>query len=92
MKISLEYVAQVKEAAGFASESVTIPDGSTLKDLYKIIVKEKNSSFRTLVFDEKLEPVASILVIVNDEQIDDLTEYQLQNNDRVTILSPMSGG
>ncbi|MBL8028239.1 MAG: MoaD/ThiS family protein [Fibrobacteres bacterium] len=92
MKINIEYVAQVKEAAGKAAETILVDEGAFLIDVFKKISSDKSVAFRNLVFTESLKPVPSILITVNDEQIDDVSSYVLQNNDRITILSPMSGG
>ncbi len=92
MKVTVKYAAQVRQAAGVSNETVdsndtTMPLGSVLKE----IVQRHDEKFVNLIMkDGKLRP--SILVTINDEQVEPNPEFKISDGDIVTILSPMSGG
>lgn len=90
MKITVEYAAQVKRATGVADEVLDVPDDVSLCKLGQIVAdKHGEATQRVLMQDGSIHP--SILVFINDQQARD-TNQQLSDGQRVTFLSPISGG
>lgn len=92
MKITVEYAAQVKKAAGKAADSIEVPDETTAQEVVRQIAKVHGEGFSHLILtdDNQLHP--SILLFVGDDQIAWETPTPLRDRDVVTILSPVSGG
>lgn len=81
MRISIHFYSYFKDLAGGAQTSETIPDGSTLADLLKVVFKR----FPKLAAMEK-----SMLVAVGvDYQPRD---YHLKDGDEVSLFPPVQGG
>ncbi|MCE5279033.1 MAG: MoaD/ThiS family protein [Planctomycetaceae bacterium] len=90
MKIDVSYVAQVRSAAGVGVESVEMPAGATAADLASQVAGAHGQTLEHLLLDEAGLPRKTILIFINNKQSDSAT--LLKENDRVTFLSPLSGG
>jgi molybdopterin converting factor small subunit len=92
MDVRVDYIAQVKHAAGVATELVSLAGVVPLGDLLDRLAQNHGPQFRSLVFGEDGCVNPSILVTVNDEQVLPNCGIELKIGDNVAILSPMSGG
>ena len=92
MQITLEYVAQIKMAAGKASETLTVEKEALLGSVLKDAAPRLGAEFSALLFDDAGTFRPSLLIMVNDEQVDPNPAFPLNDRDRITLLSPMSGG
>jgi molybdopterin converting factor small subunit len=92
MDVRVDYIAQVKHAAGVATELVSLAGAAPLGDLLHRLAQRHGPEFRSLVFGENGCVNPSILVTVNDEQVVPDSGVELKVGDNVAILSPMSGG
>ncbi len=92
MPIRVDYIAQVKNAAGVTGESIHLDSSAELADVLRQLADNHGAEFRSLVFDDDGQVRPSILVTVNDEQVFPRTPCSVQCGDTVAILSPMSGG
>ena len=90
MRVTVQYMAQIRRAAGCSSEEVETPAAITLRDFLRSLADGRDSAFRTMLLDESEEPRKSLLFFVGDEHAELTT--QLNPGDAVTILAPMSGG
>jgi molybdopterin converting factor small subunit len=90
MRVTVHYMAQLKRAAGAASEIVEMQDGGTVAELLARLTQGRDGGFRNLVVDGGDAPHPSLLVFVNDEQA--RGDRLLRDGDQVTLLTPMSGG
>lgn len=89
MQVYVEYVAQVRTAAGVSSEALTVPDGASVQDLVAEACRQHEDIVKVLCDDHgALHP--SILVFRGEDPCESGT--QLSNGDTVTFLSPISGG
>lgn len=89
MRVTVEYMAQLKRLAGAATETVELADG-TLADLLRTLGDRHGDSFRKLLLGLDGRPQKSLLFFVGDEPAD--PARPLRDGDRVTILAPMAGG
>ncbi len=92
MKITVNYSAQLKQAAGISSESIEVDAFCSLQELVTRLAQERGESLRNLLLEPQGNLRKSILAIVNDTQIDRQTPLQLKEGDVVTLISPLAGG
>lgn len=89
MRVTVNYLAQVRRAVGRAEEILdTVPDG-TLADLVRLLASEHPAAANMLL-DATGHPSRSLLFFVNDAPFD--ADALLPNPANVTILAPMAGG
>ena len=90
MHVTVHYLAQIRRAAGRASESVESPDAVPLRDFLRTLARRHDGQFRAMLLDDAGEPRKSMLYFVGDEHAD--LSRPLADGDAVTILAPMAGG
>jgi len=88
--VTVNYLAQVKRAAGVSGESVAIPANCTLAQLILQLACQHEAAFRAMVLDAAGQPERALLYAVGDAQAD--LAQPLDDGDVVTILAPMAGG
>jgi molybdopterin converting factor small subunit len=90
VKISINYMAQVKRAAGVGAEQVELDRPCSASELVARLARER-PALRALLLDadERLQP--SVLLFVGDEQVG-TDAAALRDGDAVTVLAPMAGG
>jgi len=92
MQITVEYAAQLKRAAGVASESVDLDEPSTFSQLLERVADKHGDPLRGLLFDENDRVHPSLLLFLGDEQIRGDASIELSDGDVVSLLTPISGG
>ena len=92
MKVSIEYVAQMKDAAGTASEELDLPDGASIQDAIRQAADTHGGRLAELLLDESGALLPSALVFVGNDQIEWDDARQLNQGDGITILAPLAGG
>ena len=92
MQVTVEYTAQIKRAAGVASETIECDSPCFVTDLVSRIAESHGDPLRALLLDADGKLQRSILVFVGDEQARLDEPVQLNDRDVVTLLSPISGG
>lgn len=92
MKITVEYTAQIKALAGTASEEVESPRSVSLAALFTELALRHGDAFSKLILSPGGAVPPSLIVVVNDEQVGDGSSLMLKDNDRVALITPMSGG
>ena len=92
MNVTIEYAAQIKRAAGVASEQVTLDDDATLRAAVQAAIERHDESFRSVLLNADGDIHPSILVFVGEEQVRPDADPSLNDGDRITLLSPISGG
>ncbi len=92
MKITIEYAAQVKRAAGIASEELDVESSCTVHAAVNQAANNHGDELRAVLFDSDGRLHPSILLFVGDDQIRWDQEVELSDHDVITLLSPISGG
>ncbi len=92
MQITVEYAAQIKRAAGRASETFECDTSCTVQDSARADRRQARRAARALLFNGRGQLHPSILLFVGDSQIRWDDSRELQDRDVLTILSPISGG
>ncbi len=89
MRVTVNYLAQVRRAVGRAEEILDTPAGDTLADLIRFLAAEHPAA-ASLLLDAEDRPSRSLLFFVNDAPF--AADDHLPNPAVVTILAPMAGG
>ncbi len=92
MLITVQYTTQLKAEIGLAEEHIEVPEKATVNDVLSVIGEQHSDAFRRLVVDSDGNLLPSILLCVNDEQIDAADETILSDSSVITLLSAISGG
>jgi len=92
MQVTLEYFAQVRQAAGVESEQVQPADGTDIVTLLTELADRHGEAFRGLVLTEAGAIRPSLVVLVNGHAVSRDEPQPLADGDQITILSPMAGG
>jgi molybdopterin converting factor small subunit len=90
MEVTVHYLAQLRRAAGCASERLDVEPGLTVASLFHRLANAHGDSFRTLLFGSHDRPHAALLVFLGDQPAE--PSSALYDSAEVTILTPMAGG
>ncbi len=90
MQVTVQYLAQLRRAAGCASERLDVAPGMTVGGLLRLLAALRVESFRELLLSEGDRPHPSLLTFIGDQSVDAATV--LSEGDELTILTPMAGG
>ncbi len=89
MRVTVQYMAQLKRLAGCGVETIEFP-GGTLGELLGRLAERHGAEFRGALLGTADAPQKALLLFVGDEAAD--PARPLRDTDCVTILSPMAGG
>jgi molybdopterin converting factor small subunit len=92
MIIRVQYTTQLKAAIGHPEESIAVADNTTLQQLMKSLADRHPEPFQELVFDDSGNLLPSILLCVDDKQVNASDALELSDGTVVTFLSAISGG
>jgi molybdopterin converting factor small subunit len=92
MKIKVDYVAQLKDAAGCSNESIQVTDGTTVQDLVRTIAKAHGGRLAEVLLDETGALRGSALLFVGDDQVEWDKACPLRDGVTITLMSPLAGG
>jgi molybdopterin converting factor small subunit len=92
MQVTVWYMAQLKQAAGKASEQLELDNPCTLRELAQRLADRHGESLRRLLFDPGGALQPTNLFFVGDTQVQPADSLQLKDGDEITILSPIAGG
>lgn len=92
MRVLVEYLAQIKQAAGIAREHVELERPCLLHDFVLKLAEHRGDPLRRLLVDANGQLHSTILLFLNNEQVAAGTPVELQGGESVTLLSPMAGG
>ena len=92
MKIRVEYVAQIRDAAGCPNEGLDLPAGSAVQDAVRAVARARGGRLATMLLDAAGNLNPSALLFVGDEQVGWTDVRPLRDGDTVTLMSPLAGG
>lgn len=92
MSITIEYVAQLKRLAGHSSESIESPEEFSLSTLIQTLGKKHGSPLSDVLITSENEVAPTLLIFLNDEQINTSENPAIRSGDTLTISTPISGG
>jgi molybdopterin converting factor small subunit len=92
MKITVEYWAQLKVAAGMRAELVEVESNCTVIELVKSLAERHGQPLRDLLIDAEGKPRVSNVVSMGERIVPWGNPPPLKDGDVVAILSPIAGG
>ncbi len=92
MRITVKYMAQLKQAAGVAGETLDLPPECTIDDVGRALVERHGDLICPILFRDNGTPHPAMLFFVGDEQVRPGVSLTFKDGDVVTILAPMAGG
>lgn len=92
MKITINYFGQLRQAAAVDSETIEIPDDSTIKKALKTRADHYGQSFEKVVLDEQGNIRPSVLVVVNGKGVDVQSLPAIGDGDEITFMPAIAGG
>lgn len=90
MRITIHYLAQLRRAAGCASETLEVAGAGTLGQLLDELARRHGTALQGQLLGPDGRPNRTLLFFVGDESAG--PERGLHDGDIVTILAPMAGG
>ena len=91
MRVSVRYMAQLRQAAGVAVEQVELDRPSTVGELLTRVAQRHSAPFQDLLLDAEGVTHCGVLLFIGDQQVDE-DNVTLCDGDVVTVLTPMAGG
>jgi molybdopterin converting factor small subunit len=92
MRIAVRYMAQVKLAAGVASEQVEVDEPCSVQDFVTRLAARGGPELAKLLLDPSGRVQPTILVFVGEDQVRPEDPRTLRDGDVVTVLPPIAGG
>ena len=92
MRVTVQYMAQVRQAAGTASEEVELAGPCSVAELIAGVAERHGGGLRRLLLGADGGPQPTVLLFVGDEQVGRADAVTLQGGEVVTVLSPIAGG
>lgn len=92
MKVTLRYTSQLATAAGTSEEDIEVADGIGLVELLGNLSKQHGPEFSKFVVNDDGNPVPTLVVAINNNQVDLRDEISLEDESEVILITPMSGG
>ncbi|ECE2932077.1 TPA: MoaD/ThiS family protein [Salmonella enterica subsp. enterica serovar Muenchen] len=90
MKLTVEYLSQLKEASGVNTESFVIDKSILLNEFIKSYIC-KNEKLAEQLLDEKKE-IKQILIVFLNDNICTINETVLNSDATITLMFPIAGG
>ncbi len=92
IRVTVEYWAQLRDAAGCGSQTLRVPASCTLSQLLMELAARNGETFRRLLLDDAGHPRRSNLMVLGQQTISAPASLILRDGDRITLLSPLAGG
>ncbi|MEM9659843.1 MAG: MoaD/ThiS family protein [Planctomycetota bacterium] len=92
MEIRIGYLAQVAAAVGTTAEALELAGSPSAADALAELRAQRGSVLDDLVFDAEGGLLPSIIVCVNNRQIESPDQEPLSDGDEVFLFSAISGG
>ncbi|MFI5381769.1 MAG: MoaD/ThiS family protein [Tepidisphaerales bacterium] len=92
IRVTVDYWAQLRDAAGRGSEIVHLPSSCTVTQLLARLADLHGEPFRGLLLDEAGRPRRSNLIMIGDRVVATPDSLELPDGVTVVLLSPLAGG
>lgn len=92
MKLTINYMGQLKQATGIETENIVLESPYSVKDLILQLAEKHGEPLRSFFIDSDHNLNNSIMLIVDDTQIHLEEPLQLKEGSTISFLSPLAGG
>jgi molybdopterin converting factor small subunit len=91
MMVTIQYLAQMRHAAGTTSEQVETAEGSAARHLVETLATVRGDPLRAALLTPEGTLRPSVLLFVADRQVG-ADDVALHDGDEIVVLSPIAGG
>ncbi len=94
MKVTVQFEAQLQQAAGVAETTTQVPPESCVLTVLQQIAVSRPDDLGRRLFSDEGKLLASVLLFVNETPVssDAAATHQLNEGDTLLLLPPISGG
>ena len=92
INIHVKFWGQIKQAAGLAAEDIELADSPTLRSLLDALVVKHGEQLSKHLLDETGSVRSSLLIVIDNEQVDTSSNAELRDGQTVTLRPPSAGG
>ena len=92
MHVTLNYFAQLRQAAGVDKESLPLADNASLGQALLAAVERHPEQFRALLLDDTGRLRPSLIILLNGVPAAGGPDAALKDADAVSIFLPIAGG
>ncbi len=92
MNVTVNYLAQLKQAAGISSENIVVEKPCSVQELAIQIAEKHGEPLRSFILGPTGSLSNSILVLVGDNQIHWDEPIPVKEGDVISFMSPIAGG
>jgi molybdopterin converting factor small subunit len=92
MQINVNYLSQLKKAAGVGQETITLERPCSVQELLSEAVCPHRSQLSEAIKNSDGSFRDILLVFVGDRQVDLSAPFELGDGDEVTMMFPIAGG
>lgn len=92
MKVTLEYTAQLRRAAGVRRQELEVPEASRISAVLRHAALLHGQEFERVVFTREGKLQSALLVFCGERQVHLADDPVLESGAAVTVMSPISGG
>lgn len=92
MKVTIAYETQLKRAIGTSRETLEVSQGATIDEVVRAAADRHDDAVRQILLNDEGNVRRSVLVFLDDEQIERTADRSLSGGETITLMSPVSGG
>ncbi len=93
MKVKVNYLAQLKQAAGISSENLVLEQPCSVQELVTQVAEKHGEPLSKFLLNPTTGSLSrNILVVVGDTQIDWDRPVPVKEGDVISFMSPIAGG
>ena len=92
MQVTINYFAQVRQAAGVESEQLSLDDGLDIQTALSELAQRHGHDFRAMVLDQAGAVRPGLLTVVNGRSVPSPQQHPLVDGDELSLISAVAGG
>jgi len=92
MEIKIKFTAQLKDIVGQGVDKITLEENEKIQSVLLRLSDRYGEKFKSILFDASGLYRNSILLVLNQYQINYEDNVVLNDGDEIAIMSPISGG
>jgi len=92
VQVTINYFAQVRQAAGIESERLSLDDGVDIQTALSELAQGHGHDFRALVLDQAGAVRPGLLTVVNGQSVPSPQRHPLADGDEISLISAVAGG